>query len=91
MTAPDLEHMNLTDARTGIAKAARYASRTGEPTILTDRGEELAAVISIEDFRQFRRLEREALLTELRRRQRAMDDGAGVNHDEVLSSLDVTS
>jgi hypothetical protein len=41
VTSPEnLHRMSLTDARRGIAGAARRAHRTGEETILTERGEE---------------------------------------------------
>ena len=86
MTTPAehlLAEMNLTDARTGIASAARRAHRQGQETVLTDRGEQLAVVISIDEYKRLRQLEDETELAELRRRQQYA--GAWMSHDQVVA------
>lgn len=65
--------MTLTEARVGIAGAARRAAKNDEPTVLTDRGEEVAAVISIDEYRELVELRKQTTIAELRRRQQSIE------------------
>ena len=59
LTMSDVIHESIREARSHLAEIVDRADRGDEPTIITRRGREVAAVVPIELLHQFRRWEDE--------------------------------
>jgi prevent-host-death family protein len=72
---------SIREAREHLASLVDRAERDGEPTIITRRGREVAAVVSIDLLREYRILEEQAILRMVAERR----DEPTVSMDEVLA------
>jgi prevent-host-death family protein len=72
---------SIREAREHLATIVDRADRDGEPTIITRRGREVAAVVSIELLREYRILEEQAVLRMIAERH----DEPTVSMEEVLA------
>ena len=76
--------MSIRDLRNTLADVIDRAVRADEPTVITRRGREVAAVVSIETLREWERWEEEHIVALLDERM-AASDGTGATLAEVMA------
>jgi prevent-host-death family protein len=72
---------SIREAREHLATIVDRAERDGEPTVITRRGRDVAAVVPIELLREYRLLEEQAVLQIIAERR----DEPTVSMDEVVA------
>ena len=75
---------SIREAREHLATIVDRAERDGEPTVITRRGREVAAVVSMDLLREYRILEEQEVLRIIAER-RAADDGTRYTLEELMA------
>ena len=75
---------SIRQAREHLAGIIDRAERDGEPTVITRRGREVAAIVPIEVLRDYRLLEEQEVLRLINERRTA-DDGTRHSLEDVMA------
>lgn len=80
---PELPTVSIREARDHLTDIVDRAEREDIPTVITRRGQEVAAVVSIETLRLFQRWEEQELNRVID--ERTKGDGYGVPIEEIIA------